>query len=62
MSQQHVCSKCGADAVTVSPDGLTMPKTSTVVIPGVTHCSDPACELSDPARADAEAFVPAAED
>lgn len=45
---RYVCVECGADAVTVSPDGNTLPRDAEVVVPEVTHCSNPACAKSDP--------------
>lgn len=55
---QYVCKACGATAITVSPDGITVPKQG-VVIDGVTHCSNPHCENADPERAGD--FVPASD-
>ena len=56
---KYVCAECGADAVTVSADGITLPETAEFVIPDVTHCSNPGCANSDPKRASASDFVAA---
>jgi len=45
---RYVCAECGADAVTVSPDGNTLPRDAEVVVPAVTHCSNASCGKSDP--------------
>ncbi|WP_449280807.1 hypothetical protein [Leucobacter sp.] len=45
---RYVCAECGADAVTLSPDGNTLPRDAEVVVPEVTHCSNTACAKSDP--------------
>lgn len=58
---RYVCRECGADAVTVSPDGNTLPSGAETVVEHVTHCSNPACDRADPARATAADFVAAEE-
>lgn len=45
---RYLCAECGAEAVTVSPDRNTVPEGAEIIVPDVTHCSDPACAKSDP--------------
>ncbi len=54
---RFVCAECGAEAVTVSADGTTVPATAELLIPSVTHCSNPKCERSDPKRAETGDFI-----
>lgn len=58
---RYVCAECGSDAVTVSPDGTTVPAGAETVVEHVTRCSNPDCERSDPSRAAASDFMPAEE-
>ncbi|QZY51784.1 hypothetical protein [Leucobacter tenebrionis] len=58
---RYVCAKCGAEAMTISPDGNTLPGDDETVVDHVTHCSNRECEKSDPSRATAADFMPAEE-
>lgn len=55
----YICTACGAEAVTESADGTTIPQEADLIIPDVTHCSNANCANSDPGKANPGDFTPA---